>query len=52
VALATALRSGDPPLVGRIHDGELLLDPRTLGDDELAAVAGAVLTALQRLAER
>ena len=28
-ALAAALRRGDPPLVGRIERGRLLLDPRT-----------------------
>ncbi len=33
-ALAGALRRGDPPLVGRIEDGRLLLDPRTLTDAE------------------
>jgi L-seryl-tRNA(Ser) seleniumtransferase len=43
--LARALRDGEPPLVGRIHAGELVLDPRTLGDDELAAAAAAVAAA-------
>jgi L-seryl-tRNA(Ser) seleniumtransferase len=33
-ALAAALRDGDPALVGRVHGGELLLDPRTLTDEE------------------
>jgi L-seryl-tRNA(Ser) seleniumtransferase len=33
-ALAAALRAGDPPLVGRIEHGRLLLDPRTLTDAE------------------
>jgi L-seryl-tRNA(Ser) seleniumtransferase len=41
-SLAAALRRGDPPLLGRIEDGRLLLDPRTLADDELEAVATAV----------
>ncbi len=44
-ALAEALRSGDPPLIGRIHAGRLLLDPRTLGDDEVDAAAAAVAAA-------
>ncbi len=44
--LAEPLRRGDPPLLGRIEDGRLLLDPRTLADDELEAAAAAVLTAL------
>jgi L-seryl-tRNA(Ser) seleniumtransferase len=43
-ALAAVLRAGDPPLVGRIQDGRLLLDPRTLTDEE-ADVAGRVVRA-------
>ncbi|MEA2146937.1 MAG: hypothetical protein QOG59_2524, partial [Solirubrobacteraceae bacterium] len=30
------------------HDGRLLLDPRTLADDELDQVAQAVRSALER----
>jgi L-seryl-tRNA(Ser) seleniumtransferase len=41
-ALAAALRQGEPPLIGRIEAGRLLLDPRTLADDELEAAARAV----------
>jgi L-seryl-tRNA(Ser) seleniumtransferase len=41
-ALAADLRAGDPAVVGRIHDGRLLLDPRTLNDDEAREVARAV----------
>jgi L-seryl-tRNA(Ser) seleniumtransferase len=44
--LATALRAGDPAVVGRIHDGRLLLDPRTLTDDEAREVARAVRAVL------
>ena len=44
-ALAAALRAGDPPVVGRIHDGRLLLDPRTLTDAEADQAADAVRTA-------
>ncbi len=44
-ALAAALRAGDPALVGRIHDGRLLLDPRTLTDDEAREAARAVRAA-------
>jgi L-seryl-tRNA(Ser) seleniumtransferase len=44
-ALAAALRRGDPPVVGRIADDRLLLDPRTVqpGQDEalLAAIVAA-----------
>jgi L-seryl-tRNA(Ser) seleniumtransferase len=42
--LAAALRAGDPPVVGIVRDGRLLLDCRTLGDDELDVVVAAVLT--------
>ncbi len=41
-ALAANLRAGDPAVVGRLHDGRLLLDPRTLTDDEAREVAHAV----------
>jgi L-seryl-tRNA(Ser) seleniumtransferase len=41
-ALAAVLRAGDPALVGRIHGGRLLLDPRTLSDDEARAAARVV----------
>jgi L-seryl-tRNA(Ser) seleniumtransferase len=45
-ALAATLRAGDPPLVGRIQDGRLLLDPRTLEDAEIDLAARAVAGAL------
>jgi L-seryl-tRNA(Ser) seleniumtransferase len=45
-ALAAALRAGDPPLVGRIQDGRLLLDPRTLTDEE-ADTAGRAVRAVR-----
>ena len=45
-ALAARLRAGDPPLVGRIEGGRLLLDPRTLADDEIELAAAAVRAAL------
>jgi L-seryl-tRNA(Ser) seleniumtransferase len=41
-ALAAALREADPPVIGRIEGGRLLLDPRTLADDELEAAGRAV----------
>jgi len=41
-AIARAQRAGEPPIVARIADGRVLLDPRTLTDDE-AALAGAAL---------
>ena len=41
-SLAGPLRGGEPPVVGIVRDGRLLLDCRTLGDDELDEVAAAV----------
>lgn len=40
--LAAGLRAGDPPVVGRVESGRLLLDPRTLTADELDLAAGQV----------
>jgi L-seryl-tRNA(Ser) seleniumtransferase len=42
VEWADPLRHGDPPTVGRIHDGRLLLDPRTLTDSEADQLAAAL----------
>ena len=44
-ALAAALRAGAPPLVGRIQDDRLVLDPRTLDDAEVDLAARAVADA-------
>jgi L-seryl-tRNA(Ser) seleniumtransferase len=44
--LARRLRAGRPPVVGRLHEGRLLLDPRTLTDDEARRAAQAVVRAL------
>ena len=41
-SLAAPLRGQDPPVVGIVRDGRLLLDCRTLADDELDDVAAAV----------
>jgi L-seryl-tRNA(Ser) seleniumtransferase len=41
-ALLARLRRGDPPLVGRIEDGRVLLDPRTVLPDEDEAVVRRV----------
>ncbi|MFL6016770.1 MAG: L-seryl-tRNA(Sec) selenium transferase [Gaiellaceae bacterium] len=40
--LAAPLRAGDPPVVGIVRDGRLLLDCRTLADDDVEEVAAAV----------
>jgi L-seryl-tRNA(Ser) seleniumtransferase len=41
-SLAQPLRLGDPPIVGIVRDGRLLLDCRTIRQDELDEIAGAV----------
>ncbi|MFL5829810.1 MAG: L-seryl-tRNA(Sec) selenium transferase [Solirubrobacteraceae bacterium] len=41
-----ALRAHDPPVVARIHDGRVLIDPRTLRDEDLEAVIAAARAAL------
>ena len=43
--LAAPLRAGEPPVVGVVRDGRLLLDCRTLSDAEAEEVAAAVTTA-------
>jgi len=43
--LATRLREADPPVVGVVRDGRLLLDCRTLSDAEADEVAAAVAAA-------
>ncbi|MCB2186692.1 MAG: L-seryl-tRNA(Sec) selenium transferase [Deltaproteobacteria bacterium] len=44
-ALEKALRGGDPPIIGRLEDGRLLLDPRTWveGDEKIIVQALAGL---------
>jgi L-seryl-tRNA(Ser) seleniumtransferase len=44
--VANALRGADPPVIARIHEGQVLLDPRTLADSEIEAVVSAVRSAL------
>ncbi|MDQ2758879.1 MAG: L-seryl-tRNA(Sec) selenium transferase [Actinomycetota bacterium] len=46
LALARALRGADPPVIARINGGRVLLDPRTLGDDEVELAITAVRGAL------
>jgi L-seryl-tRNA(Ser) seleniumtransferase len=45
--LAGRLRRGEPAVVGRVHDGRLHLDARTLRDAELDDVVAAVRRALE-----
>jgi len=49
VALARALREADPPVIARIHDGRVLLDPRTLDDEEAELTIVTVRGALASL---
>ncbi|OQA44614.1 MAG: L-seryl-tRNA(Sec) selenium transferase [Chloroflexi bacterium ADurb.Bin325] len=44
-ALAAALRAGQPPVIARIADDRLLLDPRTVAPEEDAALLAAVVAA-------
>jgi L-seryl-tRNA(Ser) seleniumtransferase len=46
VDIARALRAANPPVIGRIHDGRVLLDPRTLQEDELEPAAAGARAAL------
>jgi L-seryl-tRNA(Ser) seleniumtransferase len=48
-ALAGALLAGDPPVVARIGGDRVLLDVRTLADDEIEETATAVTRAVQRV---
>ena len=45
--LARRLREAETPIVGRARQGWLLLDPRTLDDEEASAVVSGVLAALR-----
>jgi L-seryl-tRNA(Ser) seleniumtransferase len=44
--LARRLRMGEPPVFGRVHRGQLLLDPRTVSDEEQPRLAAAVRAVL------
>jgi L-seryl-tRNA(Ser) seleniumtransferase len=44
--LARRLRAGDPPVIARVHDGLVLLDPRTLSDDDARSAAAGAVAAL------
>jgi len=48
IALVGSLRDGRPPLIARIHDGRVLLDPRTLTDEEIEVAIVTVRRALSR----
>jgi L-seryl-tRNA(Ser) seleniumtransferase len=44
--LVERLRSGDPPIIARIEEGHVVLDPRTILPDQIEAVAKGVTVAL------
>jgi L-seryl-tRNA(Ser) seleniumtransferase len=44
-SLAAPLRTGEPPVIGIVRDGRLLLDARTLTREDIDEVANAVLRA-------
>jgi L-seryl-tRNA(Ser) seleniumtransferase len=44
-ALAERLRVGEPPVVARITDGHVVLDPRTIFPEQIAAAGAAVRAA-------
>jgi L-seryl-tRNA(Ser) seleniumtransferase len=44
--LHARLRAGDPPVVARVHDGAVLLDPRTIAEVEIDFVIRGVIAAL------
>jgi len=48
-SLAPPLRLGEPPVIGIVRDGRLLLDCRTLSEDDVPRVAAAVAAARQFL---
>jgi L-seryl-tRNA(Ser) seleniumtransferase len=47
--LARALREADPPLLARVSDGRVIVDPRTLPDNALNAAASVVRHVLDRM---
>jgi L-seryl-tRNA(Ser) seleniumtransferase len=48
VRLSETLRLGDPPVIPRIGNHRVLIDPRTLLDDEIGLAGAAVRRALRR----
>ena len=48
-SLETELRQFDPPIIARIANDQLILDVRTLQDDELQAIGHGIKEALRRI---
>jgi L-seryl-tRNA(Ser) seleniumtransferase len=44
--LMAALRAGEPPLIARVHEDRVLVDPRTLTDDEIDDAIRVITRAL------
>ena len=44
--IAVRLRAGAPPVVARVHDGRVLLDPRTVAPEHDADLVAAIRAAL------
>ena len=47
--LAQSLRTNEPPVIGRIHDGRLLLDPRTLTDEDVDLLVAQAVAQMKPL---
>ena len=45
--VASRLRAGDPPVIVRVGDGRVKLDPRTVFEEEEEALIGAVIAAVR-----
>jgi L-seryl-tRNA(Ser) seleniumtransferase len=52
VAVMQALRAADPPVIARIHEDHVLLDPRTIPDGEVAEAAAAARATVMALDAR
>jgi L-seryl-tRNA(Ser) seleniumtransferase len=48
-ALCERLRTGDPAIVARVHEGAVLLDPRTISEVEMRFLVRATIAALRAL---
>jgi L-seryl-tRNA(Ser) seleniumtransferase len=48
-ALEAELRNQDPPIIARISDDQLILDLRTIQEDELRTIAQGMTQALQKI---
>ncbi len=47
--LSKILRNSDPPVIGRIKEGRLLLDMRTVSEEEVPLIAGVFRSALGKV---